>query len=908
MEGITAMADSDQHHDEHHEDDVPTQASRPGLGSSDLLRKAFDRAAGPDTGDGPAPERIGNFRVLGRVGRGGMGSVYKATDEREGSAGRVVAIKLIRKGLDTEDVLRRFKLEGQLLSALNHPNIARLHEVAETDDGQPYFVMEYVEGKPIDVYCDRERVPIAKRLEIFRKVCAAVHHAHTNLIVHRDLKPGNILVTPEGEPKLLDFGIAKLLNPALGRVEVLTRPTMRIMTPEYASPEQVRGDAVSTSSDVYSLGVLLYELLCGRRPYHFAKRIEAEVVRVICESEPLRPSTAITSVEETQSAGEQPATASTITPASIAQSRSAERVESLRRSLTGDLDDIVMMAMSKESNRRYSSAEHLSMDLQRYLDGMPVEARRTGARRIYLFKKFLKRHRTEVAAAAIVALALLTTGTATSLQWRAASIADAQAAEAARAEALALEEALAVQRDLTISSAFGDALWDRANADLTFTMSPAERDEFWNKLRVDFQKLVEKFGEENPQVKRARGRALLQAGSAMSNIRSGNTGDFESALAAYKSARDDFVVLRALYPDDYTIWYQTVEAHLRVSDSYKVANQPGRAIAECERAVEVAEDSEFPDMGLRFYRQRGKAYFSLAQLASAVGDAPRATEAFEKEIASRRERRDASPNMFVPARDMGIVLLSAADLEIEKGNIERAREMVQEALDIRRALSQDPQWEAYRTSVLRDLSIALVAMAIIDTHQGQSREAREQVEESITLLDGLAELEPENIRPHRTAAFLLVEYGEASRVNDDIVTTRWAMERCAGYIERLESLSPSHPSLVYLRAHQRRLTAQIDLAEGRKDRAVEGFTIARDQLASLLQLDENSVTTRRMLGDTLVGLAQSRRPDGVETLPASARAAFVEARKMYELCPPAGEPFGPRPESWALVEQYAPGE
>ena len=220
-----------------------------------------------------------------------MGAVYlaaRADDEYR----KEVAIKLVRRGLDTEDILRRFRNERQILAQLDHPNIARLIDGGTTDDGLPYFVMEYVNGEPINAYCDANALLTTERLKLFRKVCAAVTYAHQNLVIHRDLKPSNILVTQEGEPKLLDFGIAKLLS-AGDELFTQTIPALRVMTPEYASPEQVKGEKITTTSDVYSLGVLLYELLTGQRPYRLKTRTPEEIARAITEQEPERPSTAV---------------------------------------------------------------------------------------------------------------------------------------------------------------------------------------------------------------------------------------------------------------------------------------------------------------------------------------------------------------------------------------------------------------------------------------------------------------------------------------------------------------------------------------------------------------------------------------------------------------------------------------
>ncbi len=374
--------------------------------------------------DDEQPELIGPYRVLSALGRGGMGSVYLAVREDDRFQKRV-AVKLVRRGLDTDEALARFDLERQVLGALNHPNIARLHDAGCTDDGRPYFVMEYVEGKPIDRFCDDLRLPIPRRVELFRKVCAAVQYAHQNLIVHRDIKPSNILVSPMGEPKLLDFGIAKLLSPEAYGMDALTRADQRLMTYEYASPEQVQGLPLTTASDVYSLGVLLYELLTGRRPYQITRRVHEEIARIICDSEPLRPSTAVgqPATQQTQ------AGTTTVAAEEIARRRVAP-TSRLRRALTGDLDNIVLMALRKSPHRRYTSPDHLAEDLSRYLSGEPVIARGDGA--AYKFMKFVTRHRGAVAAASVVAVSVLAGGAATAWQW--------QRAEGERAQAVAARD------------------------------------------------------------------------------------------------------------------------------------------------------------------------------------------------------------------------------------------------------------------------------------------------------------------------------------------------------------------------------------------------------------------------------------------------------------------------------------
>jgi serine/threonine protein kinase/tetratricopeptide (TPR) repeat protein len=315
--------------------------------------------------------RLGAYRIEREVGRGGMGAVYEAL-RADKEFNKRVAIKLVKRGMDTDFILRRFRTERQILAALDHPHIARLLDGGTTDDGLPYFVMEYIEGQPLYNYCDEHQLSIGERLKLFAAICDALHYAHQKQVVHRDIKPSNVLVTSDGVPKLLDFGIAKLLNPALVG-DITHDPTataMRLMTPEYASPEQVQGAPTSPTTDVYSLGVLLYELLTGHRPYRLSNRAPHEMARVICEESPAPPSFIITRPEDLLPkflVTDDEAT----TLKQIYATRSAT-LESLRRELSGALDNIVMRALRKEPEWRYQSAEQLRDDITRYLEGSPI--------------------------------------------------------------------------------------------------------------------------------------------------------------------------------------------------------------------------------------------------------------------------------------------------------------------------------------------------------------------------------------------------------------------------------------------------------------------------------------------------------------------------------------------------------
>ena len=346
--------------------------------------------------------RLGAYKIARKIGYGGMAAVYLAA-RADDQYRKQAAIKLVIPGLDNQEILRRFRTERQTLASLDHPNIVKLLDGGTTEEGLPYLVMDYVEGIPIDAYCDHHNQSTTERLQLFRAVCAPVQHAHENQVIHRDLKPSNILVSADGVPKLLDFGIAKVLNPDIAsRTLQLTQAGMRALTPAYASPEQVRGEPVTPASDVYALGVVLYELLTGHHPYHLKRRTPLELEQAICETDPEKPSTVVSWVEtETSPDG---TTSATITPESVSRTREGEP-EKLRRRLRGDLDNIVLTALHKEPRRRYASVEEFSTDIERHLEHRPVKARKSTL--LYRSSKFVRRHKVEFVAATLMMLVII---------------------------------------------------------------------------------------------------------------------------------------------------------------------------------------------------------------------------------------------------------------------------------------------------------------------------------------------------------------------------------------------------------------------------------------------------------------------------------------------------------------------
>jgi eukaryotic-like serine/threonine-protein kinase len=411
-----------------------------GLASGDFLEEPIDvyvtglEPPGADAGlpaalvdhEVTAHDQIGPYRVVGELASGGMGTVYVA-ERADGQFEQRVALKLVRRELDTDIARRRFLVERQILARLSHPHIARLVDGGLLRGGRPWFAMELIDGVPLTRYCDDHRLSIERRLELFLAVCEAVRYAHQNLVVHRDLKPSNMLVNADGHVTLLDFGIAKLIEGDTASddalVEPITRTELRAMTPEYAAPEQIRGDPVSTATDVYALGAVLYELLTGHRAHRFERRTPAEYERVVCDTEPERPSAVVgRAVTGSEAHGDQGTTPEPNDPST----RRGLDARGLRRRLAGDLDTVVLHALEKAPERRYQSVEALTDDIRRYLSAQPIRAR--PGTRLYRLRKFARRNRLALAMSGALAVALAGGALATVLQAR------AKAREAATAE------------------------------------------------------------------------------------------------------------------------------------------------------------------------------------------------------------------------------------------------------------------------------------------------------------------------------------------------------------------------------------------------------------------------------------------------------------------------------------------
>jgi serine/threonine protein kinase/tetratricopeptide (TPR) repeat protein len=611
--------------------------------------------------------RIGTYEIAERIGAGGMGEVYRAF-RADDQYRKQVAIKLVRAGHDSDFVVRRFKNERQILASLDHPNIARLLDGGTTERGAPYFVMELIEGQPIDEYCDSQKLPTGERLKLFSQVCSAVQYAHQYLIIHRDIKPSNILVTSSGVPKLLDFGIAKILDAdaASGKFDP-TQTLFRVLTPGYASPEQIKGEPITTASDVYSLGVVLYELLTGRRPYRAASDTPHEVVRAVCEFEPEKPSIAVRR-EEQDISGEH-----SITPASISAVRDGSP-EKLRKRLSGDLDNIVLMALRKEPQRRYSSVEQFGEDIRRHLEDLPVVARKDTAG--YRTSKFISRHKAGVAAAVAVILTLLV-GMAGTL--REAHIARQQA-EIARTQRARAEQRFIDVRKLANSLIFEihDSIKDLPGT------TPARK--LLVTRALEYLDSLSKESSGDSSLQRELAGAYDRVGDVLGNSFTANLGDPAGALQSYRKALAIRESLAAANPKDVRLQIDLYDEYFRIANSLEGTADLASALSTLKKSLPLIEGIAWQNDPEVQSRLAGVYWFS-GQILDESGDFTAALESYRKGASIRQNIVSADPRASMVIRThLAADYNGIARMLMHTGDLNQAVQIQTKARDILKQL------------------------------------------------------------------------------------------------------------------------------------------------------------------------------------------------------------------------------
>jgi tetratricopeptide (TPR) repeat protein len=782
----------------------------------DLLELYTDEVIEPAS----EPEQIGPYRIITELGAGGMGVVYLA--QREDGFSRTVAVKIMRRGMDTEFFLSRFQQEREILGALDHPGIVRIVDAGSTDDGRPYLVMDFVDGVRIDAFA--EQLSIRERVALFTRVCSAVQHAHRNLIVHRDLKPGNILVTPDGHPKLLDFGIAKVLDQEDTESASAAGP---IMTRQYASPEQVRGQRINTASDVYALGLILYELLTGKRPYDLQDLPMEDAERAICETEPPPPS------------------------------RVAPR--DLSSPLRGDLDSIILMALRKEPERRYHSVEAFGADLDRYLQERPVCAQ--NGTLAYRAMKFAQRNRTAVAAGA--AMAILLAGGVGSTLWQ-ARIARFERTRAEKEAALAkASESEARQLEARAEASARIATAERGRAELERQRAEEKAGEsdrrfkevraLSNSLLFDFHamirnlpgataarklvitksiehlELLQRDSAGDPGLQAEIAAAYEQLGQLQGAAGDAALGDIKGAFQSQMKALEIRQSLSSAKPGDPAVQRDLAASHLRMAELLQALKQPMGALESALKAqaiydalVRESTGDNLSLLGLAAAQQAcGQAWEGAGKLKNAM-------QCYAAQTATRRRIEASQPG----------------DLELRT-----------------------------QTAEARDLEARAIEL------EGRFGDAMRIVAETGAVYRKAAEANPHNIRlrrnliqNHRTLGSLAERTGELStaRVNYELATSLQ---------NQLVAEDPQNVSLLEdLSALQSNLGGAL-MRLGLPSDAASQYRLAIGTASKLAARDPENSAVRSTLAAANLGLGQTLLETGKTE---DARTTYETAIAMYD--------------------------
>jgi eukaryotic-like serine/threonine-protein kinase len=806
--------------------------------------------AGEIGASGLTGQKIGPYQIISKIGAGGMGAVYlavRADDVYE----KKVAIKVVQAGINTEEILNHFRHERQILARLEHPNIARLLDGGTTDRGLPYFVMDYVEGTRLDAYSDAHKLPVAERIRLFREVCSAVQYVHQNLVVHRDLKPGNILVTEGGVPKLLDFGIAKLMKPEFfTNPQDATRAEFRLMTPGYASPEQVRGDPVTTASDVYSLGVILYELLTSRGPYRLKTESPVDVLRAVCEQEPGKPSAAAVQTEPASG----PPSKTAVSTEEAAEMRSTTP-EKLRRQLSGDLDTIILKALRKEPQRRYSSAEQLSEDLRRHLEGLPVKAHADSWR--YRTGKFVRRRRAAVVAAVLILFTLLAGIVATTWQ-----------ARVARMERARAERQFNDVRKLSTSLLFE---FHSAIRDLPGS-TPARKLIVQRALEY-LSKLAEE-AHGDPGLQRELAEAYLKVGDVQGNPYEANLGDAAGAAQSYRKALGISQELVRRNAKDLEGQRYLARSYQSLGELLPVMGNPSEGLVnfrQAERILEALYAANPKDLQLRL--DLAGCYQEIGDLQGQpgiqnLGDQPGALISYGK----AREMYDAltrdEPANASVERGAAVVKIRIGDLQFARDDIAGSHESYRAAVEILERLTLvDPTSAKAR----RLLAHAYRKMGGSAEHIGNLKEALGYYQKASAINESLAKTDPSNVQivmglaiSYEWSADLMVKMGDSAG----------ALQKYKIVLDLLEKLHTVQPKDLWVQGRYAKALITTAGLLDQKGNGAEAREMAQNGLRISKDLADRQDATPDDLNQYALALLTCRPRDLRER-----RAALAYAKK-----------------------------
>ncbi len=732
-------------------------------------------------------KRIDRYSITGLIGKGGMGSVYRAV--REDEFHMEVALKVLKRGTDTEAALNRFRTERQILAGLQHPNIARLLDGGATESGLPYFVMEYVDGKPLLEYA--APLSLRQRLELFRSVCAAVQYAHQNLVVHRDLKPSNILVTADGSPKLLDFGIAKLLDAdSAGLSMTLTAAGARLMTPDYASPEQVLGEPVTTATDVYSLGVVLYELLTGHRPYHLETSSSGALERAICQEEPKKPT-------------------------------------AWNQHLDRDLDNIVLLALRKEPQRRYASVEQFSEDIRRYLEARPVRARQDTLG--YRANKFICRNKLGVAVAVLAAIGLVTGVVAVNRQAR-------------RAE----------YRFRQVQKLANTVLFD-LNPEIENLAGSTKARELLVKTSLEYLDSLAAEAQDDPALQLELAAAYEKVGDVQGNSEFSNLGHPDAALESYGKA----VAISRKVGSSRPALEILARSYSKMGTAQFVGlGHTSEGLEDFRLAVQVAESipAKTGDPG---YQVRAEAYGFFGDVDVAL-DAQRAREPLRRSLEIAREWVTAQPSsesrhfLAIAVGRWSDVLWQAGDLSQALDNEFGALRIIEQLLE------EQPENAIWR----RERGISWERVGVVTGHPqylnlGDRKAATGWLQRGLGDCKQLLAADPNNLRALFDLSEAMAELAAVRRESDPHRAEQ-LYRRSLALSSSFHSSSKQDREALYWQAFNRVGFAWVLGRLGKRGEGLAELQRAVEILDGLAKLDPGRVAFQQLLGVALHTLAAHR--------------------------------------------------
>lgn len=712
-----------------------------------LVKQKIVEDAGKDDFVG---NRIENYSILEKIGTGGMGTVYLAT-RTNSDFKQKVALKIIKRGMDSEAILKRFSVERRILSTLKHPNIAQLIDGGISKENLPFFVMEYVEGKPLNKFCLEHRYSLDERLELFRQICSAVDHAHKNLVVHRDLKPSNILVTTDGIPKLLDFGIAKLLSDEDAEITVTQT---KMLTPEYASPEQFLGKNVTTATDIYSLGVILYELLSGHRPFETKGKSLEEIIQSICEILPERPSSVFSSKFKGQSSKSENKTTQSSEQGTTNNEQKTNPQFAIRNShlLKGDLDNIILKALRKEPSERYGSVQQFSDDISRYLNGLPILARPQTFK--YRFGKYFKRNKTVVLSAMLVLISLISGISATIWQ-----------SVVAKHERERAERQFAQTRKIANSLLFEihDSITDLPGATASRELIVKRALEYLNSLSAEV--------DNDPELLLELSIAYRKVGDIQGETYQANTGDTKGSEESYRKSLEMQEQLLSTSPEDLKIHQEVLQTASQLGDNFFSQGKNTEAENAFKRAVDsalfVAEKEP------QNHWINSSLAFNYLRLSWIINDKEnRGNEPDYFELARQFSEKSLASN---PEDDYSMAIANEIYSNIgnqlgnpdynDLGKPAEAMIYIQKSLTLRQKLVEKNP-ESYSSQNV--LGIGYKDVGDIFLAQKKVVEAIENYEKALSIHQKLAENDEKNVNMQGTIAFDLNKLGNALLQNGEI--------------------------------------------------------------------------------------------------------------------------------------------